>query len=249
MSSNGPRCTPHSASHPGSPSSTPSRSRIARHRSSSSALPIPSNLLAHHLDVLEDAGLIERSRSSGDGRRRYVHLRPGALDHLRTELDRCSRSRRCSCAPPTRPAPSSPPPSGRALTDATAESAGTHPAERRPPRRRRRRASRRTRPHRRDARLAHRARHATSVDDHGVRPGPRGARPRPRLAALVDPRPGPRPAPAPRSTPPSSSSAAGSATWSARHDRARPSSRDRHRRPSPSTSTAASSPKRSAPAC
>ena len=39
---------------------------------------IPSNLLAHHLDVLEDAGLIERSRSSGDGRRRYVHLRPGA---------------------------------------------------------------------------------------------------------------------------------------------------------------------------
>ena len=44
---------------------------------------IPSNLLAHHLDVLEAAGLIERSRSSGDGRRRYVHLRPGGLDQLR----------------------------------------------------------------------------------------------------------------------------------------------------------------------
>lgn len=43
---------------------------------------IESNLLAHHLDVLEHAGLIERSRSSGDGRRRYVHLRPGSLDGL-----------------------------------------------------------------------------------------------------------------------------------------------------------------------
>jgi protein-tyrosine-phosphatase/DNA-binding HxlR family transcriptional regulator len=46
-------------------------------------LAIPSNLLAHHLDVLEAAELIERSRSSGDGRRRYVHLRPDTLDQLR----------------------------------------------------------------------------------------------------------------------------------------------------------------------
>jgi protein-tyrosine-phosphatase len=45
-------------------------------------LGIESNLLAHHLDVLERVGLIERSRSSGDGRRRYVHLRPGALEGL-----------------------------------------------------------------------------------------------------------------------------------------------------------------------
>ncbi|MFN8019166.1 MAG: helix-turn-helix domain-containing protein [Acidimicrobiales bacterium] len=42
------------------------------------ALGIGSNLLAHHLDVLERAGLVERSRSSGDGRRRYVHLRRDA---------------------------------------------------------------------------------------------------------------------------------------------------------------------------
>ena len=33
------------------------------------------NLLAHHLDVLEDAGLIERRVSEGDQRRRYVSLR------------------------------------------------------------------------------------------------------------------------------------------------------------------------------
>ena len=38
---------------------------------------IGSNLLAHHLDVLEEVGLITRSRSSGDGRKRYVHLELG----------------------------------------------------------------------------------------------------------------------------------------------------------------------------
>lgn len=43
-------------------------------------LGIESNLLAHHLDVLEEAGLVERSRSSGDGRRRYVHLRHDQLE-------------------------------------------------------------------------------------------------------------------------------------------------------------------------
>ncbi len=33
------------------------------------ALGIPSNLLAHHLRTLEDAGLLTRRRSEGDGRR------------------------------------------------------------------------------------------------------------------------------------------------------------------------------------
>lgn len=42
-------------------------------------LGIESNLLAHHLDALEQVGLIERTRSSGDGRRRYVRLLRGAL--------------------------------------------------------------------------------------------------------------------------------------------------------------------------
>lgn len=45
-------------------------------------LRLESNLLAHHLDVLERVGLIQRSRSSGDGRRRYVHLRRSALGGL-----------------------------------------------------------------------------------------------------------------------------------------------------------------------
>ncbi|MDZ5623198.1 arsenate reductase/protein-tyrosine-phosphatase family protein [Nocardioides bizhenqiangii] len=41
---------------------------------------IPSNLLAHHLRVLEEAGLIARQRSEGDGRRSYIRLVPAALD-------------------------------------------------------------------------------------------------------------------------------------------------------------------------
>lgn len=37
-------------------------------------LGLASNLLAHHLKVLEIAGLVERRRSEGDGRRSYVRL-------------------------------------------------------------------------------------------------------------------------------------------------------------------------------
>lgn len=45
-------------------------------------LGVASNLLAHHLTVLEDAGLVRRCPSHGDGRRRYLQLVPGALDGL-----------------------------------------------------------------------------------------------------------------------------------------------------------------------
>jgi len=43
------------------------------------ALGIPSNLLAHHLGVLEHAGVIVRGRSEADRRRTYVRLSPDAL--------------------------------------------------------------------------------------------------------------------------------------------------------------------------
>jgi ArsR family transcriptional regulator, arsenate/arsenite/antimonite-responsive transcriptional repressor / arsenate reductase (thioredoxin) len=51
---------------------------------------LPSNLLAFHLDVLEDAGVVTRTRSQGDGRRRYVSLVDHALPlagppHLRAD--------------------------------------------------------------------------------------------------------------------------------------------------------------------
>jgi ArsR family transcriptional regulator, arsenate/arsenite/antimonite-responsive transcriptional repressor / arsenate reductase (thioredoxin) len=45
-------------------------------------LAMPSNLLAHHLNVLEQAGIITRRRSEGDRRRTYLQLVPGALDVL-----------------------------------------------------------------------------------------------------------------------------------------------------------------------
>lgn len=45
-------------------------------------LAMPSNLLAHHLRVLEQAGLITRRRSDGDRRRTYLKLIPGALESL-----------------------------------------------------------------------------------------------------------------------------------------------------------------------
>src|ERR1700721_4560858 len=45
-------------------------------------LAMPSNLLAHHLHVLEQAGLITRRRSDGDRRRAYLQLAPGTPGSL-----------------------------------------------------------------------------------------------------------------------------------------------------------------------
>lgn len=90
---------------------------------------LPSNLLAHHLDVLERAGLVTRSRSSGDGRRRYVHLHLAALADLAPGRGRrpcpalfvCSQSSARSQLAAAL---------WRQLAAAPATSAGTHPAER-----------------------------------------------------------------------------------------------------------------------
>ena len=90
---------------------------------------LESNLLAHHLDVLESVGMITRSRSTGDGRRRYVHLAHDSLDGLRPgrlvapgrALFVCTRnSARSQLAAAL----------WRALANAPAESAGTHPDRR-----------------------------------------------------------------------------------------------------------------------
>jgi ArsR family transcriptional regulator, arsenate/arsenite/antimonite-responsive transcriptional repressor / arsenate reductase (thioredoxin) len=90
---------------------------------------LPSNLLAHHLDVLERVELITRSRSSGDGRRRYVHLRREALADLlggrrlrrQSALFICSRnSARSQLAAAL----------WRGITEQPADSAGTDPADR-----------------------------------------------------------------------------------------------------------------------
>lgn len=93
----------------------------------------PGNLLAHHLGVLEEAGLIDRRVSEGDRRRRYLSLNPEPLDGLlslrrlvaRSVLFVCShnsaRSQYAAAA-------------WRRRTGHGADSAGTHPARRVDPR-------------------------------------------------------------------------------------------------------------------
>ena len=54
-------------------------------------LGMPSNLLAHHLGVLEQAGLVSRRRSEGDRRRTYLRLVPGALEPLARTPARTAR--------------------------------------------------------------------------------------------------------------------------------------------------------------
>ncbi len=57
-------------------SGDPSPGEVAR------SLGLPSNLVAHHLRVLETAGLVTRSRSEADRRRTYLQLVPAALADL-----------------------------------------------------------------------------------------------------------------------------------------------------------------------
>jgi protein-tyrosine-phosphatase/DNA-binding MarR family transcriptional regulator len=54
-------------------------------------LAMPSNLLAHHLRVLEEAGMVTRHRSEGDRRRSYLRLVPGSLDSLAGSPARTAR--------------------------------------------------------------------------------------------------------------------------------------------------------------
>ena len=147
-----------------------------------------SNLLAHHLDVLEDVGLIARKRSSGDQRRRYVQLQR-----------RCARR---ACPGRTLPPPAGPVrvhPELGPLTaggcvvgraDRTACGERRHPPRRSgAPRRRPSRTSRRTRPEQSHTTPARRRHRRSPARRHGVRPSPRGTRPGSVVAALVDRRP------------------------------------------------------------
>ncbi|GII54147.1 putative regulatory protein, ArsR family [Planotetraspora thailandica] len=45
-------------------------------------LGLPTNLLAHHLKILQEAGVVERQRSEGDRRRTYLRLVPRTLAEL-----------------------------------------------------------------------------------------------------------------------------------------------------------------------
>ncbi|MBW6439761.1 helix-turn-helix domain-containing protein [Actinoplanes hulinensis] len=47
-------------------------------------LAMPTNLVAHHVKVLQEAGLLARTRSEGDRRRTYLRLVTGVLSSLTT---------------------------------------------------------------------------------------------------------------------------------------------------------------------
>jgi ArsR family transcriptional regulator, arsenate/arsenite/antimonite-responsive transcriptional repressor / arsenate reductase (thioredoxin) len=47
-------------------------------------LNVPSNLFAHHIQVLVSAGVVSRQHSEGDGRRTYLHLEQDTLESLGT---------------------------------------------------------------------------------------------------------------------------------------------------------------------
>jgi protein-tyrosine-phosphatase len=89
-----------------------------------------SNLMTHHLDVLEGVGLIERHVSAGDRRRRYVRLRHEALRELTLPPARRPAGRALFVC--THNSARSPLAAAlwRARTGAAATSAGTHPADR-----------------------------------------------------------------------------------------------------------------------
>ncbi|MDJ0459872.1 helix-turn-helix domain-containing protein [Arthrobacter sp. NQ7] len=54
-------------------------------------LGMPSNLLAHHLRTLEDAGMLTRHRSEADRRRSYIRLAPGGLEGLTPGAEHAAR--------------------------------------------------------------------------------------------------------------------------------------------------------------
>lgn len=93
------------------------------------ALGLPANLITHHLNALEAAGVVARSRSEADKRRSYVHLTdtalhgltPGRVEHASRVVFVCTaNSARSQLAAALWSAHSSIP----------ASSGGTHPAER-----------------------------------------------------------------------------------------------------------------------
>lgn len=91
-------------------------------------LAMPSNLLAHHLRVLEEAGLVTRHRSEGDKRRTYLRLVPGTVNTLTRPAARTARRVLFVCT-----ANSARSHLAAALwrqaSKVPAASAGTHPAE------------------------------------------------------------------------------------------------------------------------
>lgn len=98
-------------------------------------LDIPTNLMAHHLQILERAGLVTRRRSEGDARRGYV-LRTAACNQLLGDItSRLPKPRRVAFVCSHNSARSQLAEHyWRTISDIPVLSAGTHPAPRVHPR-------------------------------------------------------------------------------------------------------------------
>lgn len=114
----------------------PVRLRIVEQLAVSDGLPsdlarrlgVGSNLLAHHLNVLVEAGLVRRLRSEGDRRRTYVQLVHDAMPALAgTTIDVPGRVLFVCTANTARSQLATL--LWRALSDVPTTSAGTHPAK------------------------------------------------------------------------------------------------------------------------
>lgn len=98
------------------------------------AIEIPGNLLAHHLKVLEAAGLVSRHHSQSDKRRTYVRLVDGAMEGLLPKLTSIATPRVVFVCTQNSARSVLAEALWREVSDVPSASAGTHPADRINPR-------------------------------------------------------------------------------------------------------------------
>ena len=98
------------------------------------ALEIPGNLLAHHLKVLETAGVISRSHSQNDRRRTYIQLVDGGLEGLLPQPGTLTAPRVVFVCTHNSARSVLAEAMWRTVSDVPSASAGTHPADRVNPR-------------------------------------------------------------------------------------------------------------------
>jgi protein-tyrosine-phosphatase/DNA-binding HxlR family transcriptional regulator len=94
-----------------------------------STLDVSGNLLAHHLKILESAGVITRGHSQHDKRRTYVHLVPDSFEGLLPQSAEMSASRVVFVCTHNSARSVLADALWRDASDIPSTSAGTHPAE------------------------------------------------------------------------------------------------------------------------
>ena len=95
-------------------------------------LRVGSNLLAHHVAILEQAGIVERQPSSGDRRRRYLRLVPQVVAGPSADTEPVIAGAVLFVCVHNGPVPDGrrPPRTGMLTSKLIVRSAGTAPAER-----------------------------------------------------------------------------------------------------------------------